>query len=94
MILVAAFLAVGVAALFMLWPLIRHLEPPTAAGSSTHDQDREGALLAIEEIELDVASGRLSSAQAEVRHTEARLRAERILNEEAKMASDQAEDRR
>lgn len=94
MILIAAFLAVGAAALFMLWPLIRHLEPPTDGGSSTHDQDREGALLAIEEIELDVASGRLSSAQAEARHTEARLRAERVLNGKAKMAAAQPEDRR
>ena len=91
MILVVAFSALGVAALFMLWPLIRHLQPPVEGGSSSHDRDREGALLAIEEIELDLASGRLSSTQAEARHAEARLHAERVLNEGSKIAADQPE---
>lgn len=94
MILVVAFLALGVSALFMLWPLIRHLEPPTNGRTSASGHDREGALLAIEEIELDLASGRLSSAQAEMQYGEARLHAERVLNEGLKVAADQAEDRR
>lgn len=91
MILVVAFSAIVAAALFILWPLIRHLQPPADGGSSSHDQDREGALLAIEEIELDLASGRLSSAQAEARHAEARLHAERVLNEGSEMAADRPE---
>ena len=94
MIILVAFFALGVALLFMLWPLIRHLEPPTANESSAQDGERQGALLAIEEIELDLASGRLSPAQAEARHAEAMLHAEHVLNEGAKSASDLAEDRR
>lgn len=94
MIGAVAFFALGVALLFMLWPLIRHLEPPTDGESSAQDGDRQRALLAIEEIELDLASGRLSSAQAEARHTEAQLHAERVLTEGAKIASDQAENSR
>lgn len=93
MIVPVAFLALGAALLFMVWPLIRHKEPTAEGGSPAHDLARQAALLAIEEVELDLASGRLSSVQAQARHTEARLQAERILTE-AKMAPNEAEDHR
>lgn len=92
MILPVAFLALGASLLFMLWPLIRHMEPPTEGGLSASDQARQRALLSIEEIELDQASGRLSSTQAQARHAEARLYAERVLNEISKTAPDEAQD--
>jgi len=93
-ILPVAFLALGASLLFMLWPLIKHSEPPTEGGFLAGDQARHRALLAIEEIELDQASGRLSSTEAQARHAEARLRAERVLSEVSKAAPNEGQDHR
>lgn len=94
MILTVAFLALGASLLFMLWPLIRHMEPPAEDGLLAPDHARQRALLAIEEIELDQASGRLSSTEAQARHAEARLRAERVLNEVSKAVPNEGQDHR
>ena len=94
MILVVAFLAIGAALLFMLWPMIRHLEPPAEGGPVAPDRARQSALLAIEEIELDHASGRLSSIQAQARRAEAMLHADLVLQEGRQMTAEEAEDHR
>ena len=72
---------------FLLWPLLRHHELTDAAEAATslrrqeatRRAARETALLAIEEVELDEASGRLDTSEARSRLAELRSDAERIL---------------
>jgi hypothetical protein len=67
---------------FLLWPLLRHQEVTGAAQATAlrRDEDaRQDALLAIEEVELDEASGRLDAGEARSRLAELRSDAERIL---------------
>lgn len=68
---------------FLLWPLLRHQEPgagaDAAAGLRDRQDARQAALLAIEEVELDEASGRLDAEEAQRRLAELRSEAERIL---------------
>lgn len=67
---------------FMLWPLFRPREECVTTGRDTarEQEERRGAvLLAIEEVELDEASGRLEAGEARNRLAELRSEAERIL---------------
>lgn len=72
---------------FLLWPLLRHHEftgADAAAAALRREEEtrraaRETALLAIEEVELDEASGRLDTSEARSRLEELRSDAERIL---------------
>jgi hypothetical protein len=65
-----ATLALGVALPFIVWPLVRHWQPsaPTGQGTKT-DQSR---LSELEEIEFDLAAGRLSEGEASLRRRELR----------------------
>jgi len=65
-VIAASALLVG--ATYALWPLIRHREPlSNDAGQSEFDASR---YLALEELELDVAAGRLDETlAAELRAT-------------------------
>ena len=65
---------------FLLWPLLRHEEAAIEDGGvREHEELRRSVLLAIEEVELDEASGRLDPAEARLRLDELRGHAERIL---------------
>lgn len=68
--LASVLLVAGLA--YAVWPLLRHAEP---AGEPTVDpagRDTDRIRLAIDEVELDVASGRLAPAEAEARMRELR----------------------
>ena len=79
--------AVLLAALpFLLWPLLRHEDAfahdeaaVARRARGLADAERQAALLAIEEVELDEASGRLDPAEATRRLADLRRDAERIL---------------
>lgn len=61
---------------FVVWPL---LSPSQARRAAEDEQDAESertaSLAAIEEVELDIASGRLSPEEGEQRLAEARAQA-------------------
>ncbi len=61
---------------FLLWPLLR---PPEPAPANSPEGEREQVLHAIEEVELDAASGRLDQAEAGRRLAELRVEAEEVL---------------
>ncbi|MGH7904363.1 MAG: hypothetical protein ACREPA_09620 [Candidatus Dormibacteraceae bacterium] len=78
MTFLVAWVALLAGLLLALWPVIRHRRPvpprePAPGG------DGSASLLAagLEEIELDLASGRLSSEEAAARRAEAIATAER-----------------
>lgn len=82
MSLIWASVLLAVSLPFLLWPLIRHQELAGSAegtGAAGEREARQAALLAIEEVELDEASGRLDRAEAQSRLAELRSDAERIL---------------
>jgi cytochrome c-type biogenesis protein CcmI len=58
------------AAPFVLWPLIRHWQPapelPAAPGQEARDRRRHE----LEELDLDVAAGRISEREAAARRSE------------------------
>ena len=61
---------------FLLWPL---LFPPNSPPLLGEGVAREQVLHAIEEVELDAASGRLDQAEASRRLAELRAEAEEVL---------------
>jgi hypothetical protein len=69
MILVATA-ALLLALPFMLWPLVR--PPGPARASSGLSADSDELLHQVEEVQLDLASGRLDQAEAERRLAELR----------------------
>ena len=81
MTLVAALIGLCMGMVYVLWPLIRHLEPTTVA-RDFGQRDRDSVLLAIEEIDLDQASGRLSDEEAGRRSLDARVRAQTLLEQQ------------
>jgi cytochrome c-type biogenesis protein CcmI len=67
---VVASLLLLLAAPFVLWPLIRHWQPapePPAAAALDARERRRGEL---EELDLDVAAGRISEREAAARRSE------------------------
>jgi hypothetical protein len=69
-VLASALLLGGLA--FAVWPLIRHAEPEPDPVAEPGDAEGPRLRLAVEEVELDAASGRLSPAEAEARTRELR----------------------
>jgi hypothetical protein len=63
--LVWASLLLVLAAPFVLWPLLRHWSPGVASAAPADPEDER--LRELEEIELDLAAGRLSEGEAAVR---------------------------
>ncbi len=63
-----ASLVVAAAAPFILWPLIRHWQPGPEPAPPADQRDTR--FRELEELELDVASGRLSPQEAERRRAE------------------------
>jgi hypothetical protein len=63
-----ATLTLGAALPFVVWPLLRHWQPRSAAGSAENLEDRR--LGELEEIESDLAAGRLSEMEAALRRRE------------------------
>jgi hypothetical protein len=55
---------------FVVWPLIRHWQPRVAAEPVGNRE--EARLSELEEIEVDLAAGRLSEDEAAVRRRELR----------------------
>ena len=53
---------------FVVWPLIRHWQPGQAAPAGGSPEDRR--LSELEEIESDLAAGRLSEVEAALRRRE------------------------
>ena len=72
MILVATVVLL-VALPFLLWPLLR--PPELTAPSETKASNRDELAHQVEELELDLASGRLDSREAERRLAELRSEA-------------------
>lgn len=66
---------------FVAWPLIRaRLDPQTDGVPTGSDAAAtDAALAAVEEVELDVASGRLGSEEGARRLSEVRARAQEAL---------------
>jgi hypothetical protein len=60
-----ASLLLVLAASYVLWPLLRHWSPRVASAAPADPEDER--LRELEEIELDVAAGRLSEPEAAVR---------------------------
>ena len=78
---VAALIGLCLGMVYVLWPLIRHLEPTAVNTRDFGQRDRDSVLLAIEEIDLDQATGRLSHEEAGRRSAEARVRAQALLEQ-------------
>ena len=72
MILVATVVLLA-AMPFLLWPLLR--PPELTAASETAAPNRDELAHQVEEVELDLASGRLDSREAERRLAELRSQA-------------------
>lgn len=72
---------------FVLWPLIRHLEPPAEASPDLKALT-EQALREVEEVELDVATGRLPPEAGRRRLSAARARVEEALGHNHERATD------
>ena len=68
MIWYLATVLLAVAALFVLWPLITHWQPKAEAETAAGGGERRRREL--EELDLDVAAGRLSAAEAAARRRE------------------------
>ena len=68
MIWLLATLLLALAAPFVLWPLITHWQPDPEPDSASGAADRRRREL--EELELDVAAGRLSASEAAARRRE------------------------
>ena len=69
-----ATLALGSALPFVVWPLVRHWQPspaPNPAASPAGDQE-DRRLSELDEIESDLAAGRLSEVEAALRRRELR----------------------
>lgn len=81
MTLVAALIGLCLGMVYVLWPLVRHLEPMAVDTRDFGQRDRDSVLLAIEEIDLDQATGRLSQEEAGRRSAEARVRAQALLEQ-------------
>jgi hypothetical protein len=63
-----ATLTLVVALPFVVWPLLRHWQPSAVAGPvASPDQRRH---VELEEIEFDLAAGRLSEREAALRRRE------------------------
>jgi hypothetical protein len=60
-----ASLLLVLAAPFVLWPLLRHWSPRVASAAPADPEDER--LRELEEIELDLAAGRLSVREAAIR---------------------------
>jgi hypothetical protein len=69
-VLASALLLAALA--FAVWPLIRHAEPEPDAVTERVDAEGGRLRLAVEEVELDATSGRLSPIDAEARIRELR----------------------
>jgi cytochrome c-type biogenesis protein CcmI len=68
--------AILIAALaFALWPLIRHADPEPDRQPDPAEAEHQRFRLAVEEVELDAASGRLSPEEAAARLLELRREA-------------------
>jgi hypothetical protein len=63
-----ATLALVLALPFVLWPLVRHWQPRVAAAPPANPE--EARLSELEEIEFDLAAGRLSEREAALRRRE------------------------
>jgi cytochrome c-type biogenesis protein CcmI len=64
-----ATLLLALGAAYALWPLVRHWQPEPDLASRPPDL-REARLRELEELDLDVAAGRLSEAEAARRRAE------------------------
>ena len=58
------------AAPFVLWPLIRHWQPEPEPPGEPEREARERRRGDLEELDLDVAAGRISEREAAVRRSE------------------------
>lgn len=68
--------AILIAALaYALWPLIRHADPEADRQAEPAEAEHQRLRLAVEEVELDAASGRLSAEEAAARLRELRQEA-------------------
>jgi hypothetical protein len=67
---VLATLMLGLALLFVLWPLARHWQPRVRAAPVADLEDAR--LSELDEIEFDLAAGRLSEREAALRRRELR----------------------
>jgi hypothetical protein len=65
-----ASLLLVLAAPFVLWPLLRHWSPGATSAAPADPEDER--LRELEEIELDLASGRLSEREAVARRRDLR----------------------
>jgi hypothetical protein len=65
-----ATLTLTLAAPFVLWPLLRHWQPRVIAAPAADPE--EARLGELEEIESDLAGGRLSEREAALRRREVR----------------------
>lgn len=58
------------AAPFVLWPLIRHWQPAPEPPAAPEWEARERRRSELEELDLDVAAGRISEREAAARRSE------------------------
>ena len=58
------------AAPFVLWPLIRHWQPTPEPPSAPEQEARARRRHDLEELDLDVAAGRISEREAAARRSE------------------------
>jgi hypothetical protein len=65
-----ATLALVLSIPFVVWPLVRHWQPRVAAPPAANPE--EARIGELEEIEFDLAAGRLSEREAAVRRRELR----------------------
>ena len=82
MTIAAVLIGLCMGTMYAVWPLIRHLEPADVDTRDLGQRDRESVLLAIEEIDLDEATGRLSLEEAGRRSLDARVRAQTLLEQQ------------
>ena len=66
----AASLLLLLAAPFVLWPLIRHWQPEPEPAGAPEREARERRRGELEELNLDVAAGRISEREAAARRSE------------------------
>ena len=63
-----ATLALLISVSFVVWPLVRHWQPRAAAAPAPDPE--EARMTELEEIESDLAAGRLSEREAAIRRRE------------------------